>query len=87
MIQGLKNSVPVVVKGCPITALNGKLLANQMASCISDLANSGFKVREMVTDNHAANVNAFKALRTMFSAESDLYIKHSENEAVDLLLF
>ena len=24
MIQGLKNSVPVVVKGCPITALDGK---------------------------------------------------------------
>ena len=23
MLQGLKNSVPVVVKGCPITALNG----------------------------------------------------------------
>ena len=87
MIEGLKNSVPVVVKGCPINALNGKWLANQMASCISALANSGFKVREIVTDNHAANVSAFKALRTMFSAASDLYIKHRENEAVTKLFF
>ena len=38
-------------------------------------------------DNHAANINAFKALRTMFSEESDLYIKHSENETVTYLFF
>ena len=50
MIQGLKNSALVVVKGCPITALNGKWLANEMASYISALANSGFKVRAIVTE-------------------------------------
>ena len=43
-----------------------------MASCISASANLGFKVRSIVTDNHAANVNAIKALQTVFSAESDL---------------
>ena len=43
MIQGLKNSVPVVVKGCPITALNGKWLANEMARGISALANQVLK--------------------------------------------
>ena len=87
MIQGLKNFVPVVIKGCPITALNGKWLANEMGSCISALANLGFKVRAIVTHNHAANLNAFKALRTMLSAESDLYIKHSENQTVTYLFF
>ena len=87
VIQGLKKSVPVVVKGYPITTLNGKWLANAIASCIFALDNSGFKVRAIVTDNHAANVNAFKALRTMLSAESDLYIKHSENETITYLLF
>ena len=87
MIQGLKNSLPVVVEGCPITALNGKWLANEMASCIFAFANSGFKVRAIVTDNHVTNVNAFKALRTTFSAESDLYIKHSQNETATYLFF
>ena len=87
MIEGLKNSVPVIVKGCPITALYGKWLANEMASCISALVNSGFKVRAIMTDDHAAIVNAFKALQTMFSAESDLYMKHSENETVTYLFF
>ena len=87
MIQGVKNSVPVVVTVCPITALNGKWLANKMASCISALANSGFKVQAIVTNNYAANVNASKALQTMLSAESDLYIKHSETETVTYLFF
>jgi len=45
MIQGLKNSVPVVVKGCPITALNGEWLAKEIEACISALATAGFKVR------------------------------------------
>ena len=79
--------MPVVIKGCPITALNGKWLANEMASCISALAILGFKVRAILTNNHAANVNAFKDLQTMFSEESDLYIKHSENVTVTYLFF
>ena len=58
-----------------------------MTSCISASANLGFEVRSIVTDNHAANVNAIKALQTVFSAESDLYLKHSENEAVNYLFF
>ena len=40
-----------------------------------------------MTDNHSANVNAFEALRTRFSAKSDLYIKLSENETVTYLFF
>ena len=58
-----------------------------MASCISASADLGFKVRSIVTDNHAASVNAIKALQTVFSAESDLYLKYSENEAVNYLFF
>ena len=58
-----------------------------MANCISALPKSGFKVRAIVTHNHAANVNAFQAIRTMLSAESDLYIKHSKNETVTYPFF
>ena len=58
-----------------------------MASCISALPNLGFKVRAIVTNNHFANVNASEALRTRFSAKSDLYIKHSEDETVTYLFF
>ena len=66
--------MPVAVEGCPITALNGIWLADEMSSCISALANSGFKVRAIVTDNHAANINVSKALQTMFLTESDWHI-------------
>ena len=58
-----------------------------MASCFSALPNSGFKVQAIVTDNHSANDNAFEALQTMFSAESNFYIKHSENETAIYLFF
>ena len=59
-----------MVKGCPTTALNGKWLANEMASCLSALANSGFKVRAIVTDNHAANADALKLCELCFQQKA-----------------
>ena len=87
MIQGLKHSVPVVVKGCPITALNGEWLAKKIETCIAALASCGFKVRGVVADNHAANVNAFKTLHKMYPGKNDLCIHHSKNETVTYLFF
>ena len=42
MIQGLKKSVSLVVKGVPVTALNGEWLAREMGSCITTLCHTGF---------------------------------------------
>ena len=60
MIEGLQKSVPIVVKGYPITPISGEWLAQEMTSCtsISVLVSIGFKVRCIVTDNHVANVSA-----------------------------
>ena len=87
MIQGLKHSVPVVVKGCPITALNGEWLTKEIKTCIAALASCGFKVRGVVADNHAANVNAFKILHKMYPGRNNLCIHHPKNETVTNVFF
>ena len=46
MIQGLKQSVPVVVKACPETAIKGEWLANEMSDCIKQLSSLGFNVQK-----------------------------------------
>ena len=52
MIQGLKESIPVVIKACPEKKITGTWLANEFENSISTLASIGFKVRAIVTDNH-----------------------------------
>ena len=44
MKEGLQKSVLILVKGCPITAISGKWLAQKITSCISVLASIGFKI-------------------------------------------
>ena len=62
MINGLKNSVPIVVRSCPEVSVSGYWLAQQLLECIRNLQQSGFSVRAIVTDNHPANVQAFQLL-------------------------
>ena len=62
MIHGLKSSVPIVVKAVPEVTVNGQWLAEEISNCISNLADAGFRVRGIVTDNHSANVAAFNNL-------------------------
>ena len=86
MIQGMKKSRPVVVKGCPEVKVCGKWLAEELSTCISLLAKAGFNVRAVVADNHSANVAAFKFLIAMYSG-NHLYIKHPDNRANTHLFF
>ena len=44
VIEGLQKSVSILVNGCPITAISGEWLAQEMASCKSVLASVGFKI-------------------------------------------
>ena len=87
MIQGLKRSVPLVVKGVPVTALNGEWLAGEMASCVSTLSSTGFRVRAIVTDNHAANVHAFATLHRLFPGNDGLSMKHPDSWTKTNLFF
>ena len=60
MVVGVKTNTPYVIKASPEVTINGSWLANEVDSCITLSAESGFHVRAVVTDNHSSNVSAFK---------------------------
>ena len=87
MIQGLKKSVPVVVKACPEIAVKNELLANEMSNCIEQLSSLGFNGWAIVTDNHASNVSAFQILKTTYKYDDVLFIKHPKSKSKTYLFF
>ena len=66
MIQGLKESVPIVVKASLEVTLTGQWLADEVSDCITSLGQVGFKVRGIVADNHCTNVSAINILQIRF---------------------
>ena len=70
MIQGLKESVSIVVQASPEVTLTGQWLADEISDCITSLGQVGFKVRGIVADNHFTNVSAFNILQTRFPCRS-----------------
>ena len=66
MSQGLKESVPIVVKASPEVTLTGQWLPDEVSDCITSLGQVGFKVRGIVADNHSTKVSAFNILQTRF---------------------
>ena len=87
MVQGLKQSVPVVVRASPETTLSGKWLAEEFSECMSGLIQAGFTVRGIVTDNHSANVAAFNRLLEMYPSGNTLFIQHPQNSSKTHLFF
>ena len=75
MIIGLLHSVPIVVKTCPETSIDGNWLSKEMDDCIMKLSKYGFKVRALVADNHSSNVKAFSNLLNFFNGEQ-IFIQH-----------
>ena len=63
MIQGIKQSIPIVVKGCPEVTIKSDWLAEEIAYCIQQLSLYGFSVRAVISDNHLCNVSAFCKLK------------------------
>ena len=66
MVVRLKQSTPFVVQVIPQASqanpkvtFNGQRLAEKIADNIDSLTEIGLSVRDIVTDNHSANVNAF----------------------------
>ena len=88
MVVGIKTNTPYVIKASPEVSINGKWLADEMDGCISLLAENGFRVRAVVTDNHSSNVNAFSELKKKHnSSAGDYSIKHPRNHGKNTFLF
>ena len=75
MIVGLQQSVPIVVKTCSETAIDGNWLSKGMDDCITKLSKYGFKVSALVADNHSSNVKAFSNLLSSFNGDQ-IFIHH-----------
>ena len=63
MIEGIEQSIPIVVKGCPEVTIKSYWLAEEMADCIQQLSLDGFSVQAVISDNHSCNVSAFNKLK------------------------
>ena len=79
MVVGLKSNTPYVIKACPEVSINGSWLSNEMDRCIDTLAENGFRVRAVVTDNHSTNVNAFASLKKKYGSSDGYSIQHPKN--------
>ena len=86
MVCGLKKTLPIVVKASPETKLNGTWMSEQLEECVCTLAEAGFKVRAIVTDNHSANVAAFSMLRKKFPG-GGFFFQHPKNSTKIYLFF
>ena len=86
MIQGLKESVPIVVKASPEVTLTGQWLADEVSDCVTSLGQVGFKVRGIVADNHSTNISAFNILQTRFACGC-FAIQHLHNSTKTYLFF
>ena len=85
MVVSLKESIPFVVKACPEFKITGEWLCCQMEETLETMCTSSFKVRAVITDNHATNVLAFKILRSKYGVEdNDLYFTFMENKIFNL---
>ena len=86
MVCGLKKTLPIVVKASPETKLNGTWMSEQLEECVCTLAEAGFKVRAIVTDNHSANVAAFSMLRKKFPG-GGFFFQHPRKSTKIYLFF
>ena len=61
-------------------------MSEQLEECVCTLAEAGFKVRAIVTDNHSANVAAFSMLRKKFPG-GGFFFQHPKNSTKIYLFF
>ena len=77
MIVGLKENVPYIIKYVPEQNIDGIWIKEQILDSLKTLKNCGFRVRTIVSDNHSANVLAYKLLlKESGHLDDDLYIEH-----------
>ena len=77
MIVGLKENVPYIIKSVPELKIGGNWIKEQILDSLNILKNIGFRVRAIVSDNHSANVLAYKLLlKESGRSDDDLFIEH-----------
>ena len=62
-------------------------LSQQMERNVKVLAEAGFSVRAIVSDNQSSNVNAYSNLSEKFESGSSYYIQHPSNYKKTYLIF
>ena len=68
MIEGIKQSIPIVVKGCLEVTLKSYWPVEEIADCIQQLSLDGFSVQAVISDNHSCNVSAFNKLKKLIAS-------------------
>ena len=58
-----------------------------MISCMNDLIKCGFRIRGVVTDNHAANVGAFKIILNTYTGDHQTYFKIPDSDNKTYVFF
>ena len=62
MRVGLKESIPYVTRSLPETNIDANWLKTELLDSLEILSKCGFRVRDIVGDNHPSNVCNFKKL-------------------------
>ena len=62
MVVSLNKSIPFVISAIPLVKNSGENVYQNINKCLSLLAQSQFRVRAIVSDNHRTNVKAYNIL-------------------------
>ena len=84
MIDGMKESVPYVIKSIPEIKINGGWLKEQILDCLNTLKSCGFNVRGIVCDNHSSNVSVYKRLLEGCNQDPDSLFMLYESQKIYL---
>ena len=77
MIVALKENVPYIIKSVPEWSIDGKWIKEQILDSLKTLKNCGFRVRAIVSDNHSANLLAYKLFIKEFGhLDDNLFTEH-----------
>ena len=73
MVLSLKKSIQFVISAIPLVKNSGENVYQNIDKCLSLLAESRFRVRAMVSDNHTTNVKAYNILLTNYKYQDKNY--------------
>ena len=70
IIVSLKMYISIAIQSLPDTKITREWLKCEINKCVLDLAEVGFKVRAVITDDHPSNVNAFTQLHEILDGDN-----------------
>ena len=70
LIVSLKMYISIAIQSLPDTKITREWLKFEINKCVLDLAEVGFKVRAVITDDHPSNVNAFTQLHKILDGDN-----------------